>query len=234
MSEELHGDILTRLSSVIIDLGLLARLADTRSISEELDNLRVQVRNSELGLCGIVQRIFPSVLTNLSLVPVLRDQVQQLASRTVDGPHSMTVRFVATGYLERKIADGIAFTVYRVVQEAIANCLKHSGASNVDIQLHLGDRLLQLSIEDNGVGFDATCIRTGPAASRFGMTIVRDRLTLAGGELAVQSAPDRGTALSGRVPVYDNGKLGEGPKTQEIEISIPNQVRESDRAGQLS
>jgi signal transduction histidine kinase len=98
----------------------------------------------------------------------------------------------------------------------------------------LGDRLLQLSIEDNGVGFDAAGVQTGLGASRFGMTIVRDRPTLVGGELAVQSAPGRGTALSGRVPVYDDGKLGEGPKTQEIEISIPNQVRESDRAGQLS
>src|SRR5205085_6030083 len=90
--------------------------------------------------------------------------------------------------------------LYRVVQEAISNVLKHSGAGNVEIELTSIERGVFLVVEDDGVGFDPM-----PPAELFdeghlGLRGMQERVQMAGGRWDVDSAPGRGTRLTAFIP----------------------------------
>ena len=90
--------------------------------------------------------------------------------------------------------------VYRVVQEALHNIYKHAHATQVNVILEKRDQRLLLVVEDNGVGFiEAKQLR---AASRsLGLVNMRERATLAGGDLTIESTEGHGTTIVVRVPV---------------------------------
>ena len=88
--------------------------------------------------------------------------------------------------------------LYRVVEEALGNVIKHSGASSVSVHLRLdeSDGSLSLAVEDNGCGFDHDAPRPG-----LGMVTMEDHLGALGGSLQVDSAPGKGTGITATVPL---------------------------------
>jgi signal transduction histidine kinase len=95
------------------------------------------------------------------------------------------------------VDQDVALCVFRVVQEALRNAVKHSGALHLSVDLIGHDDLLQLTIVDDGRGFDVD------RASRdgLGLTSMRERLESVGGSLDIDSTPGSGTRLNVRVPV---------------------------------
>jgi signal transduction histidine kinase len=88
--------------------------------------------------------------------------------------------------------------VYRLVQEALTNVAKHAGAKRVSVVVGRREGQVTVAIEDDGVGFDPdTGFRTG----QLGLLGIRERVTLAGGMFAIESAPLRGTTLLARLPI---------------------------------
>jgi len=88
-------------------------------------------------------------------------------------------------------------TIFRTVQEALTNVLKHAAASTVSIVLECRDGWLQIIVEDNGKGFDPN---SPIMAGHLGLAGIRERLALIGGVLIIDSAPDVGTTLYVRIP----------------------------------
>lgn len=148
----------------------------------------------------------PPVLDDLGLVPALRWLTRTLEERT-----GLEVRLVVGGDLSvdgdgERLEPEIETVVFRVVQEALNNALKHSGARRAEVTVEADVALVRVTIADHGAGFDPDVTLDG-AASGVGLTGMRDRVELFGGHLELDAAPGRGTEIRLVVP----RDLVEGP-----------------------
>jgi signal transduction histidine kinase len=103
------------------------------------------------------------------------------------------------------LAPQAEVALFRIVQEALSNVARHSGASRVDISIELDDTGLGLVISDDGAGLDASR-RENPGS--FGLVSMAERARLVGGTLEIRSAPGGGTRLQVRVPLGENVDAG--------------------------
>ena len=103
-----------------------------------------------------------------------------------------------------ELAAALENEVVRIAQEAVANAIRHSGASRVWLDLRYHPNELTLTVCDNGIGFQVTDT-TLPAKGHFGLQGMRERADQIGGTLNVESSPESGTTVTLRVPL-SNGK----------------------------
>jgi signal transduction histidine kinase len=101
---------------------------------------------------------------------------------------------------DRRLPQPVETALFRVLQEAVGNVLKHSGADRVGVVLQASEREVRLIVEDNGRGFIAEPGQPG-GMKHFGLAGLRERLTLAGGMLEVESTETGGTTLYASIPV---------------------------------
>jgi signal transduction histidine kinase len=91
--------------------------------------------------------------------------------------------------------------VFRIAQECLNNIAKHAAATNVQVRLERMERQAVMDIIDNGVGFNAAELLAHPAEGHFGLRVMGDVVTDAGGELLLTSAPGAGTHCQLRIPL---------------------------------
>jgi signal transduction histidine kinase len=108
----------------------------------------------------------------------------------------MEVRFHTEG-IPRRLPSRISLCLYRVLQEALQNAAKHSGARQVDVSLTTGDDGIELIVRDGGHGFDPD---QAARTRGLGLSSMKERIKSVHGQFAVDSAPQRGTAIRARVP----------------------------------
>jgi signal transduction histidine kinase len=89
------------------------------------------------------------------------------------------------------VGESAATAVYFTVGEAIANALKHAGATRISIEVGISDQVLRVVVRDDGVG---------GAKEGFGLTSLRDRVASVGGDFTVESPPGAGTAIRVEIP----------------------------------
>jgi signal transduction histidine kinase len=132
----------------------------------------------------------PSILDEFGLVGALRNLVTRHGERA-----GMRARFTATPSDARAPA-AIETACFRIAQEALTNVARHARARHVEVTLTALDVALELTIRDDGVGFNFERLRTGP-----GLVGMGERAELAGGRLDIESAPGAGTTLRARFPL---------------------------------
>ena len=141
------------------------------------------------GVRDMALLLRPSMLDDLGLVAALNWQARELTRRT-----EFDVRMV-TEELEDDLPDSHKTCVYRVVQEALNNCAKHSHATQVRVFVRRDSEALSVTVQDDGVGFDSTQERG------IGLLGMQERVARLGGLFSIQSSAGRGTILSVRVPL---------------------------------
>jgi len=130
----------------------------------------------------------PSMLDDLGLIPALKWQARESSKRT-----SMDVT-VATELDSDDLPDEYKTCIYRVVQEALHNCARHSHATTVRIRVEQKENCLMLVIQDDGQGFDVEQMKG------LGLLGIQERVTRLGGKSSVHSQPGGGTILSVELP----------------------------------
>jgi len=138
------------------------------------------------------------MLDDLGLVPALRWQAREASKRT-----SMDVS-VATESVSDQLPDEYKTCVYRVVQEALHNCSRHSQATTVRIRVHQQPTGLTLSIQDDGQGFDVDL------SKGLGLLGIEERVSRLGGKCEVHSRRGSGTILAIELPF----NTGEGQRSE--------------------
>ena len=201
LAEELHDETLAELTSVIVDLRLLSRTSRgiPPEVSESLSELRERVRTAEVGLRRIVQGLFPSVLTNLGLLPALRSYMEDVAARPAADTTPIEMGLKAIGLDRARLPEDVEIAIYRIAQQGIANTLQHANAGSLELELAWNGDELTLSIVDDGQGFDVDQLERTSSSVHFGLLNVKDRVDVLGGSLSVESGPS-GTRLLARVP----------------------------------
>ncbi len=142
----------------------------------------------------ISQNLRPSELDDLGLVPAFRSAIEQFTNR-----NPIQVEF-AHENLPEQIPSPVQDNLYRIMQEALNNIEKHSGATLVHIRLECDGDTIRLSIMDNGKGFT----ETEPSVSKangngWGLINMRERATSIEGSFSIDSTPNRGTEISVRL-----------------------------------
>jgi signal transduction histidine kinase len=190
ISRELHDEVGQSLSALLMDVENLAEMSPRESAFRQgLQNIKTLAENCVNEVRNMALLLRPSMLDDLGLVAAVEWQAREVSKRT-----GMLVDTV-----DENVSDDLPedhkTCVYRIVQEALNNCSKHSYARNVKVVLSQESNHLRVSIEDDGKGFDPNRAR---GLGLIGMT---ERVSQLGGVLKVDSNPAGGTCLRIDLPL---------------------------------
>jgi signal transduction histidine kinase len=216
LSRELHDEVGQALSAVLVELHNLSAGIELRS--EEQSRRHVEtIKGLVEGTVRVVRNMAlllrPSMLDDLGLIPALKWQAREASKST---SLHVTVDVVAAQLDSDELPDEYKTCIYRVVQEALHNCARHSHASAVRIRVEQERDRLLLNIQDDGQGFDVRHTKG------LGLLGIQERVTHLGGTCTVRSQPGHGTNLSVELPLsMDNPR-------DHVEESRSVCVRETD------
>ena len=197
IARELHDQMGQNLTA--LNLGLKS-LLDAGSRAENLPRLvrplQELATQTARDLHRVALQLRPAALDDLGLVKAIRNLTETWSARC-----HIAMDFEAD-YEATGISSEIETTLYRIIQEALNNVAKHSGAKRVGVVLRRATDHIQTIIEDDGRGFDTSrAPSTANGHGRLGLLGIQERLGNIGGSLNVESAPRRGVTLIVRIPI---------------------------------
>jgi signal transduction histidine kinase len=202
VARELHDGAIQAIMGVHMQLHALSVQPDVpRHLASELNRLTGLLQEQGTALRETMQQLKPLDLGPERLIETLAEIVQRFERET-----GITARFITS--LDRvDLSPRACREVTRVVQEALVNVRKHSGAGNVYVRLTVVNSQWQLSIDDDGRGFPFTGRKSHPdlLSDRQGPVVIGERVRLLGGQLTLQSEPGRGARLEISLPLASHG-----------------------------
>lgn len=201
IARELHDEAGQVLSSLKLSLGRLEQDPDcTSHIRRHLRDLAGVADRVLEDLHRLAMDLRPVVLDRLGLVAAL----EQFAGRT--NSERLSVQFKAVGFDEARLPQDVETSLYRIVQEALTNVMRHAHAGNVGILLERSGGRVRLFVEDDGVGFTPD---QENYSERLGLVGMRERAEMFGGNLIIESSSESGTSIIVEVPdVYQDSHRG--------------------------
>jgi signal transduction histidine kinase len=195
ISRQLHDQLGQDLIALTVKLGMLKRKFATQA---ELVGQVVALEAIAIQLSRdvdfLVWELRPAALEELGLLVAISSYVKKW-SKHFDVDAELHVSGPDSGRLSTEIET----VIYRVTQEALTNIAKHAGASHVSVLLELRTDQVSLIIEDNGVGFDVEQ-SIGQQPKGVGLIGMRERVTLVGGTVEIESTTGNGTTVAIRIP----------------------------------
>jgi signal transduction histidine kinase len=219
IARELHDEVSQSLTALLYEAEDGLELDHLPAIKKRLQSICELSQNTIDDVHKLMFDLRPSMLDQLGLIPALR-----WLSETRLEPKGVRVSVTTESNSEfpidetdfRRLSPDIETALYRVVQEAINNIARHAAARNVDINLNLSNGDAQVSIMDDGIGFDLTELSVEaieeidskdqvlPATTRgLGLLGMQERIELLGGDLEISSEPGNGTQIHIRVPIKE-------------------------------
>ena len=190
IAQTLHDDVVQDLSAVGYALESVEPELEP-STRPVIDRVRAIVQRDVSTLRQILTSVYPPDLENGDLASALADLAQPL----VDDDVVVELSFDE----EVRVSPIVAATVYRAAREALQNVRAHARARHVLVRLSRESDAAMLHLHDDGVGFDAAAGL--PVRGHFGLRLIHDTVTEAGGEVSITSAPGTGTCIRIRVPL---------------------------------
>jgi signal transduction histidine kinase len=200
LARELHDGLGQTLAILQIEISKAGGLPGLR---ERLGRARELAEQSVQTVRDISVMLRPALLDDLGLVPALQWLIEDFIRRS-----GIECHFAEEQVVDDSLPDPVKTCVYRVVQEAIHNCEKHSGASRARVTITQSEGTLAVSVEDNGRGFDPAANLGHKGMGIFGM---RERASRMGGTLTIDSAPGHGCRLKLSIPALS---FASSPQTQ--------------------
>ncbi|GMU67090.1 MAG: hypothetical protein AMXMBFR36_33640 [Acidobacteriota bacterium] len=196
IARELHDEAGQALTSLRLGLRLLEReIGGGGSVTARVAELVQRTDAVIEGLHRLAVDLRPASLDHVGLEAALRQYARSAAAK-----FGLDVHFKARGFTDERLPPMVETALYRVVQEAMTNVVRHAGAKRVDVLVEQrGDRV-QVMVEDDGVGFDSLLVRPGEHLGLLGM---RERAEALGGTLTIESRPGGGTTVVAEVPSAD-------------------------------
>jgi signal transduction histidine kinase len=185
VSRELHDDFAQRLGRLSLDAARLAQPgSDVASLSAEM---RETLASLAADVSAMSYRLHPATLEDLGLEEAIRQECASFGRR-----ERLEIHF--TGSVDRtRVSRDVALALYRVLQESLRNVSRHAKASHVQVTLMAVGERVQLAVRDDGEGF--VLGHADSPGPHLGLASMRERMTLVGGEVAVESEPGAGTSV---------------------------------------
>jgi signal transduction histidine kinase len=190
LARELHDETGQALTSILLGLRAVDEAGDRAAVQRAVADLRELVVATLQDVRRLAVQLRPKALDDFGLVAALERLVQTFSETTgIDA--QLEARLGAT-----RLPSDVETTLYRIVQEALTNVVKHAEAKSVSILLNRGEGTAIAVIEDDGRGFESA--DSGDGVGLLGM---RERVELHDGRLIVESTPDGGTTLRIEIPL---------------------------------
>jgi signal transduction histidine kinase len=192
IAQELHDDIAQRLALLQISLERF-RVAPNLSVSErrQADGLAETSAEISSGIRALSHKLHPSSLRLLGVDRAIKGLCSDFAEQ-----YQMNIRYTSSD-VPQNVDAVVNLCLFRIVQEALHNAVKHSGANSAEVELSRAGERLVLSISDSGIGFD---VDLGEDKMGFGLSSMHQRLRPLGGNLTIKSTPGTGTRVRVEVP----------------------------------
>ncbi len=194
-ARELHDETLQALGGLRVLLSSARRTTDADGLREAVESAIEQLGDEIANLRSLITELRPAALDELGLAPALEALFERARSvneleicATVDLDYEM-------GRRATRLDSDIETAIYRLVQESLTNVVRHAEADRVEVEVIETGGEISLAIRDDGKGFDPAV-----PASGFGLSGMRERMTLAGGSLEITSSSG-GTRVDAHVPV---------------------------------
>jgi signal transduction histidine kinase len=193
IARELHDDINQRLAVVSVGLGYLKQDPQTSAAAfeQEIAALCQQIVDLVSDIQALSHALHPPRLELLGLEEAAAGFCDEVANR-----HGLTME-VHFENIPQALPREVSLCLYRLLQEALQNVVKHSGSRHADVALRRHIETLELTVKDSGAGFDLHKAMTGPG---LGLTSMKERLKVIGGELSIHSQPGAGTTIHAVAP----------------------------------
>jgi signal transduction histidine kinase len=194
LARELHDEVGQALTAVKMDIGLALRANIEPRVRSALEEAKEITDSTLQGIRDLSQLLHPSMLDDFGLPATLAAHLRGFSQRT-------GIRAQLGEMITGRMAAPVEVCIYRIVQEALNNVARHSGASACTVSLSAGDAWIRVIVEDNGRGFGPTSV-VGSASPRRGLGLIgmRERAQALGGTFAVESPAGGGTRIIAIVP----------------------------------
>jgi signal transduction histidine kinase len=197
-ARELHDETLQALGGLRVLLASARRRDDVDSLRAALDGAVAQLGEEITNLRALITELRPAALDELGLRPALEaliDRARTMHGLAIDSTLELELEHGPRHDRRSRLHPDIETAIYRVTQESLNNAARHARAEHVQvIVLKRGEEML-LTIRDDGHGFDLHTPSAG-----FGLTSMRERISLVGGQIEIASSPS-GTTIAAIVPI---------------------------------
>jgi two-component system sensor histidine kinase UhpB len=212
LARELHDDVDQQVAALAIGLGALKRqLPPGAPAGEEVEALQEGARALAEDVRRVSRRLHPAVLEHAGLPAALEAYAAELGARSglsirldLPGPDAPGGDPESPAAWPREVT----LALYRVAQEALANVVRHAGATRAEVRLAVDGAEARLRVADDGAGFDPEVARH---KGGLGLQSMAERVRLLAGRLEVTSAPGGGTTVLARVPLGPASPSRDGP-----------------------
>ena len=189
----------------------------TNSDDGRMQELSRRVKQLASSAHDLSRQLHPTKVEQLGLAAALRSLCKELGNG-----HGLAIDFTQREPPPGRASDDAALCLYRIVQEALRNVVKHGGTRYAAVELWGTDEAIRLRITDAGAGFDPALPRDHGG---LGLVSMRERLHLVGGEMAIDSRPSQGTRIDVRVPLSNSGRadacLQADPEFEKGDMGVP-------------
>jgi len=202
ISRELHDQMGQQLTAIMMGLKALEAASYGRQTSTTtLQQLQELTTGLAREVHSLAWGLRPPALDDLGIDTALYNYVEEWAKRS-----RVLVDFHSSGFDHGRLPVASETTIYRITQEALTNVIKHSEADQVSLFVERRADEIVTVIEDNGKGFDVEeSIRSSIKEGKLGVLGMRERASLLGGTLTIESAPGFGTSVFVRIPIEKEG-----------------------------
>ena len=195
IARELHDDVNQRIAMLAVDLERWNQQLPDSAVDfhDRLGNARKRLLEMAKDIQALSHRLHSSKLELLGIAGSARSFCREFSEQ-----HKVEINFTHAN-IPDGVPNEVSLCLFRVLQEALQNGVKHSGVRQFAVELLGTDAEIQLIVTDHGAGFD---LRDVVNRHGLGLISMRERLHLAGGRISIESQPGRGTTIHARVPLF--------------------------------
>jgi signal transduction histidine kinase len=196
LAKDLHDDLGQMLAVLALKVWTIKKLNPAKELCPAIDDCTKVVAQVNDKLRSMALQLTPPMLDQRGLVPTL----SWLAGE-VQRVYGIRVEFKDDGLA--KLMDPVVGSVlYRAVRELLFNAIRHSGTTGAIIETRLGEGNTMIAhVTDSGGGFEAESLEAISSSDRYGLLLIRERLSFLGGTLSIRSRPGAGTQVTIQVPL---------------------------------
>lgn len=210
LARDLHDSVGQELTALSLNLSIIGSLLPANlapSIASRLEDSQRLLEATTQHLRHVMVELRPPGLDELGLVAALKDHAQRVAARS-----GLKLRLQGSEPRPR-FPDTVEIALFRIVQEALHNTVKHAAATEIGIALLEQPGQVTLVVDDNGCGFACGQAPDGTGSHSMGMTTLRERAEAIGASLQVESRPGQGTCITVTLKHPHTGAVAPSPLT---------------------
>lgn len=201
LSRQMHDGPAQALSNFILQTEIAMRLfdMDKAKAKQELASLKSSATDAFQQVREFIFELRPMMLDDLGLTPTIKRYIEAMKAQIEEGDI-----LLQTSGMDRRLEPYIEVFIFRAIQELLTNAIRHSHASQIKLQVNMGEANIKVVLEDNGSGFDIALIEE---RGNMGLKVIRERVEMLGGAMDIDSVPGKGTRITFQIPAVAPGEL---------------------------